>query len=105
MAAQRESSVEESSEWAGISESGDDDMDFEVGPSSDEVFLPIWLFGREELGDERCWRRDEMVEIHMDGSANIVVFSSRVPSLLHKTTRRRMRARRHCISTRRRGRL
>jgi len=30
MAAQRESSVEES-EWAGISESGDDDMDFEVG--------------------------------------------------------------------------
>jgi hypothetical protein len=30
MAAQRESSVEESSEWAGISESGDDDMDFEV---------------------------------------------------------------------------
>jgi hypothetical protein len=31
MAAQRESSVEEESEWAGISESGDDDMDFEVG--------------------------------------------------------------------------
>ena len=31
MAAQRESSLEESSEWAGISESGDDDMDFEVG--------------------------------------------------------------------------
>ena len=30
MAANRESSVEESSEWAGISESGDDDMDFEV---------------------------------------------------------------------------
>ena len=30
MAANRESSVEES-EWAGISESGDDDMDFEVG--------------------------------------------------------------------------
>lgn len=30
MAAQRESSVE-ASEWAGISESGDDDMDFEVG--------------------------------------------------------------------------
>ena len=29
MAAQRESSVEDS-EWAGISESGDDDMDFEV---------------------------------------------------------------------------
>jgi hypothetical protein len=30
MAAQRESSTE-ASEWAGISESGDDDMDFEVG--------------------------------------------------------------------------
>lgn len=30
MAAQRESSPE-TSEWAGISESGDDDMDFEVG--------------------------------------------------------------------------
>jgi hypothetical protein len=31
MAAQRESSVEQTeSEWAGISESGDDDMDFEV---------------------------------------------------------------------------
>jgi hypothetical protein len=30
MAAQRESSAEASS-WAGISESGDDDMDFEVG--------------------------------------------------------------------------
>jgi hypothetical protein len=30
MVAQRESSVEESSEWAGVSESGDDDMDFEV---------------------------------------------------------------------------
>jgi hypothetical protein len=29
MAAQRESSAEDS-EWAGISESGDDDMDFEV---------------------------------------------------------------------------
>lgn len=39
MAAQRESSVEES-EWAGISESGDDDMDFEVWYLSymDELF-------------------------------------------------------------------
>lgn len=33
MAAQRESSAE-ASEWAGISESGDDDMDFEVGDIS-----------------------------------------------------------------------
>lgn len=42
MAANRESSVEESSEWAGISESGDDDMDFEVWS-----FFPSqrWSFG------------------------------------------------------------
>lgn len=49
MAAQRESSVEESSEWAGISESGDDDMDFEVWFSRfDGVRL-----SRKELGDGR----------------------------------------------------
>jgi hypothetical protein len=42
MAAQRESSAEASS-WAGISESGDDDMDFEVGPPV--MWDLVWVLG------------------------------------------------------------
>lgn len=51
MAAQRESSVEES-EWAGVSESGDDDMDFEVWTFDDfcSIFDVARFLGREELG-------------------------------------------------------
>lgn len=43
MAAQRESSVEDS-EWAGISESGDDDMDFEVRSDARSGWLSFFFF-------------------------------------------------------------
>lgn len=45
MAANRESSVEES-EWAGISESGDDDMDFEVRSFGRFFAYVAWLGGK-----------------------------------------------------------
>jgi hypothetical protein len=68
MAAQRESSVEESSEWAGISESGDDDMDFEVW-----FLVDVARLLREELDSGCCSSRDDMVWDIVDGRANVVV--------------------------------
>lgn len=61
MAANRESSAEESSEWAGISESGDDDMDFEVGTSTplrSGVLVACGLGGNGDYWACRMWFTD-----------------------------------------------
>jgi hypothetical protein len=67
MTTQRESSVEEESEWAGISESGDDDMDFEVGLS---CFCLLLTWMRLCWGD-KSWVMELLLENGLHGPLDI----------------------------------